>query len=768
MADRTLAIFSIAAALTACAGPDDTKIREFLARQDTHWTEIKNDVDSPGPDRPSNWQGANKEGYYSGALMGNGLLGTNLYKAENPGTYRLNVGRSDVTEQREGYDLYRKGRLPIGYFTLAAAGKVTEEKMDLSLYDAETTGTLTTDRGSIQFATYVHALEDCIVFETSATGGETDYSWDFVPFKAISPRVYGRSDYPAPSWYLNSEGKANPDAYRADRRDMHCLVQPLAKDTTFTEIAKYYVVAWKEARKGHSRRIIATVAFRDTEEDAVREAEETIGKGLASSPKSLRQSHREWWHGFYKDVAFLTFPDPAIERYYWMQYYKFASTARPGKPILDLMGVWPTWDTPWPAIWMNLNIQLTYSFLTKANMGDFAQPLWDSLWEHRDNLTRNVTDVPGQEGWTDAACLGRTCSYDLHDPLYPSLADSNCYEVGNLCWTLFYWYQQCLAYGDDDMMRNRLFPLLKSAVNLFFHIRISNPDGTYSLPVTASPEYPVSNVGPNTNYDLANLRQALTELIRIDGKFGINDPMLPGWKDFLENMPEFQYSETTGFKVSESTEFLDTFHRHYSHLFMIYPYHMLDWNNEAERTMANLSIDRWQGDQGYSRTGKAAMLASEGLGDRALEQMEIFVDQFLKPNTLYAESGPVIETPLAGASTLHEFYMQDWGDRLRIFHGCPTVWKDVSFKRMRAAGAFLVAAERKEGRTERVEIFSEKGNTCRVQTDILPDNLEVTCNGRPVEFRILPCPELGDAGSLVEFDTTAGTVTVISLCHACV
>ncbi len=68
--------------------------------------------------------------------MGNGLIGTNMYRAEAPDTYRLNVGRSDVTEQREGYGLYKKGRLPIGYFTLKTVGNVTAEEMDLSIYDA--------------------------------------------------------------------------------------------------------------------------------------------------------------------------------------------------------------------------------------------------------------------------------------------------------------------------------------------------------------------------------------------------------------------------------------------------------------------------------------------------------------------------------------------------------------------------------------------------------------------------------------------------------
>lgn len=759
---NAVSILVAAAAVLACSPSDNSFMKGFLSGQDTHWTEIKHDIDTPGPDRPDGFRGGNKQGYYSGALMGNGLIGTNLYKSETPGTYRLNLGRSDITEQRDGYDLYRKGRLPIGYFTLTTEGNVTGEKMDLSIYDAETSGCITTDKGSIQFSTYVHALEDFIIFETTADGGESSYKWDFVPFKAVSPRVFGRRDIKAPAWYLNSRGMANPDPYRADRGETRILVQPLAKDTTFTDIAKYYAVAWKEVSRGSSRRIIATVSFEDTEEKAISAASAVIEKGLAMPSGKMRTAHRRWWHSFYEDVAFLTFPDPAIERYYWMQYYKFASTARPGKPILDLQGVWPTWDTPWPAIWMNLNIQLTYSFLTKSNMGAFAQPLWDSLWEHRGNLTRNVTDIPGQEGWTDSACLGRTCTYDLHDPLDPALADSNCYEAGNLCWTLFYWYRQCLAYGDDEAMRDRLFPLLKSAVNLFFHIRIANPDGTWSLPVTASPEYPVDNVGPNTNYDLANLRQALMELIEIDGRFGINDPMLPQWKDFLAKMPDFQYSGETGFKVSETTEFIMNTHRHYSHLFMIYPYHMLDWNDAEVRAKANLSIERWQGNQGYSRTGKAAMLASEGLGDAALEQFDVFMDKFLMENTLYAESGPVIETPLAGVSTLQDFYLQDWGDRLRIFYGCPSAWSDVSFRRMRAAGAFLVAAERKDGKTAYVEVFSEKGNVCRIQTDIPADGLVVSCKGKPVGFKTLPLSEAEDAGSLIEFPTTPGSTVIIS------
>ena len=131
-----LAVLLAAGLLVSCDSGKDSYLEEFLSKQNTHWTEIKNDFDIPGPDRPEGYKGLNKQGYYSGALMGNGLIGTNMYKAEAPDTYRLNVGRSDVTEQREGYDIYKKGRLPIGYFTLKTVGNVTAEEMDLSIYGA--------------------------------------------------------------------------------------------------------------------------------------------------------------------------------------------------------------------------------------------------------------------------------------------------------------------------------------------------------------------------------------------------------------------------------------------------------------------------------------------------------------------------------------------------------------------------------------------------------------------------------------------------------
>ena len=407
---------------------------------------------------------------------------------------------------------------------------------------------------------------------------------------------------------------------------------------------------------------------------------------------------------------------------------------------------------------MNLNIQLTYSWQVKANLGELAQPLWDALWNNRDNLRRNVTDIAGQETWTDATCLPRSATYDFHSPLDPATTvDRNQYEAGNLTWTLFYYWQHCLAYGDTRQLTERLFPLLKFAVNLFFHIRTEH-NGKYGLPPTASPEYVNENIGPNATYDLANLRWGLQTLIDIDTTYHLNDPMLPQWKDFLNNLVDFPYSEETGFKVSDKYEFTNTSHRHYSHLFMIYPYHMLDWENAEDRPRMELSVSRWKGNQGYSRTGKAAMLASKGDGDGALEQMEVFLQRFVKPNTLYAESGPVIETPMAAVSTLHELYMQDWGDKIRVFYGTPSAWRNASFINLRAKGAFLVSASRRDGQNVFIQVESEKGGLCRLQTGMSPGDIQV----RNVQGKQIPFTQVTGDNGVIEINMQAGDVVQVT------
>ena len=112
-----------------------------------------------------------------------------------------------------------------------------------------------------------------------------------------------------------------------------------------------------------------------------------------------------------------------------------------------------------------------------------------------------------------------------------------------------------------------------------------------------------------------------------------------------------------------------------------------------------------------------------GRGDDAAKYLNRFLDAErygVHPNTMYTEAGPVIETPLSGARSVQDMILTSWGGKLRVFPAIPDAWKDVSFHNLRAEGAFLVSASRRNGTTEFVRIESLAGEPCRLVTD-LPD-----------------------------------------------
>lgn len=58
--------------------------------------------------------------------------------------------------------------------------------------------------------------------------------------------------------------------------------------------------------------------------------------------------------------------------------------------------------------------------------------------------------------------------------------------------------------------------------------------------------------------------------------------------------------------------------------------------------------------------------------------------------------------------------LQSHGGVIRLFPAVPEAWKEISFRTLRAEGAFLVSADRAEGRVKEVTIVPEAGGPCRL------------------------------------------------------
>ena len=140
---------------------------------------------------------------------------------------------------------------------------------------------------------------------------------------------------------------------------------------------------------------------------------------------------------------------------------------------------------------------------------------------------------------------------------------------------------------------------------------------------------------------------------------------------------------------------------------------------------------------GFSRVGKAQM--AKAPVPAAQKALEIFAAAFCLRSSFHCngdQSGRgysrytyrpfTLEGNFAAAAGVQEMLLQSYSGTIRIFPAVPTAWRDVSFKTLRAEGAFLVSAERVDGRTVRIEIRAEKGGECRLENPFGDEEFNVT------------------------------------------
>ena len=641
------------------------------------------------------------EYWYESAYMGNGMLGLMIYKEPGQNYIRFETGNCSVHDHKAGSDLFAIPRLLTGHFALHPEGTIVNGTMHLDIWNAETKAEITTTKGIIRLHAYVHANDMVMLVQTNATDGEKNFRWEWIPASAQSPRYL----------YAKGEGKwiKVPEDYSLNPAPEVKPEVSVQKLRAGGETA----VAWKETRtKKNERTYWITVTHSYPEATAEKDAAQILDKALATGTGKLQKQHRTWWNHYYPS-NFLTLPDGMKENFYWIQMYKLASATRGDRALIDNTGPWLT-VTPWPNAWWNLNVQLTYWALNASNHLDLAASLENAIYNNIENLKKNVPEAYRK----DALAIGRSSNLVCESGEIGIPGVDKAAEVGLLPWACHSLWLIYRHKMDDELLRNKLFPVLKQAINYYLHFTYKGKDGKIHLPQTYSPEY---GSAEDCNFDLALLSWGCRTLLEITGRLNIDDPLIPRWKTILEELTPFPTDPANGLMIGRDVPYAFS-HRHYSHLLAAYPLYLINKENPEEYDLIEKSLLYWQGKsgahQGYSCTGASSISSALGKGNEALTYLDKLFTKFLSVNTLYRESGPVIETPLSATQSIHEMLLQSWGGKLRIFPAVPDSWKDIAYKDFRAEGAFLITASRKNGKTEFITIKSLAGEPCIVVTDI--------------------------------------------------
>ncbi|MDD4821959.1 MAG: hypothetical protein PHI48_05310 [Bacteroidales bacterium] len=488
-----------------------------------------------------------------------------------------------------------------------------------------------------------------------------------------------------------------------------------------------YDVAVRWEKKGNTLTGVWSVTSSLSGQSATDIVNEAFRRGIFAD----YSTHLTFWKNYWNQSS-VSLPDTVLAKQYANEMYKFGSAARAYSYPIPLQSVW-TADNgklpPWKGDYHHdLNTQLSYWPCYTGNHLTEGLGYLNTLWNQRDvykQYTRQYFEkdgmnVPGVCTLTGAP-MGGWIQYSMSP------------TVG--AWLAQHFYLHYKYSGDRVFLKERAYPYLKEVVTFLEQFTKLNEKGTRTLPLSSSPEINDNSINAwfkeMTNYDLGLIRFAFTATAELATDLQLTDEA-NHWKDVLRQFPDFDLDDTMGLTFAKGFPYNQS-HRHFSNAMAIHPLGIIDWS-KGERdqkiiraTIANFEKfgpDYWCG-YSYSWFGNMKARAMDGEG--AAKELRTFAECFCLRNTFHAngdqtKSGKslftyrpfTLEGNFAFAAGIQEMLLQSHTGIVRLFPAIPADWKEVSFTKLRAYGAFLVSAEREGGNVQRVEIIAEQGGLLRI------------------------------------------------------
>jgi hypothetical protein len=484
-------------------------------------------------------------------------------------------------------------------------------------------------------------------------------------------------------------------------------------------------------------------------------------------PREL-ESHRAWWRTYWAKST-IELPDPVLEKQWYLETYKFGAASRRGAPPITLQAVW-TADNgslpPWKGDFHNdLNTQLSYWPCYSGNRLEEGLAFLDWLWATKPRCEEYTKLYFGVDGLNvpgvaalDGAPMGGWIQYSLG----PTVS----------AWLAHHFYLHWRYSGDRAFLEERAYPYLKAVAVFLDQLSERRPDGKRKLPLSSSPEINDNRIEAwfpeTTNFDLALIRWLYGAAAELAGELG-RAGEAGRWRGILGEWPELALAEDDGRLLVAPGRPLEGSHRHFSHLMAIHPLGLVDRSGgeASARTIGSalaeldrLGPDWWCG-YSYSWIGNLAARAMDG--DRAAGALKVFAECFCLPNSFHAngdqtKSGKskftyrpfTLEGNFAFAAAVQEMLLQSHTGVVRVFPAVPASWKDARFDSLRAYGAFLISAARKDGRVVEVRVRSERGGKFRLDNPFSGEAFKaagpaagrVRTTGRVIEADMEPGEEM--------------------------
>lgn len=530
-----------------------------------------------------------------------------------------------------------------------------------------------------------------------------------------------------------------------------------------TNFVKYNDVSGNEhARVENYLKNIAQKNYAEIKSEHIREHQQLFKRTTLSLP----QTENSYLPTNERMEKIQTKPDAALAALcYQFGRYVLMGSSRPGTEPANLQGIWnndmnPAWDSKYTT---NINTEMNYWAAESANLAECTEPLLRMVKELTDQGTQVAREHYGAEGWVfhQNTDLWRVAA-PMDGPTWGTFTVGGAWLLNGL-WDHY-------RFTQDEKFLRELYPVMKGSVDFFMDFLVPHPNGKWLVtnPSTSPENFPKSP-GNQKYFDevTAGYREGTTICAGSTIDMQILSDLFNGYTQasaLLKTDLEFSKQVDAARKKLVPPQIgrdgalqewaddwgqLEEHHRHFSHLYGLYPGHVLSPKKTPDFVNACKAVleQRGDGGTGWSRSWKVALWARLYDGDRAEKIFKGYLKEQSYPQLFAKCFTPMqVDGTLGMTAGISELLIQSHEGYIELLPALPAAWKDGSFKGVCARGGFEFEFTWADGKVKSVSILSKAGKPCRIKTS---STTKVLTNGARVKVRI---PEAG----LIEFDTKAG------------
>ena len=475
-------------------------------------------------------------------------------------------------------------------------------------------------------------------------------------------------------------------------------------------------------------------------------------QGLAG----LKASHLDWWKTQWWSKGYVRTYDDAMDGYYFRCLYWLGTMCREGRINSGLHGPWKASDTKhnYSSYCMNdLGAASYYLPLITSDRAGTAkmwiQTVYDWIPEGRRRAIAHAGLKRGVFFPVHWAPWGSTYSDEYWGQKYCASFAS---LVGN-------WYYR--STEDVGYLRERVYPFMRECADFYEDWLTKEPDGKYHVR-GASLESATDNYR-NSCLDLVFAGVLFTDIVKYSEVLGVDSDRRAKWRDIRDHLNEYtttSWNGVTVYKADADTPF--DFSTNVIQTQIVYPGYACNRRSapKVKETGYNTIVQgiKVAGPDGLGHgnmRGQGSFVAALRVGEFQVEDLIRYYKVMLDSPAALSPAPPGRYPCYMGDIGLWEFSnqlcMQCYDDGVMFFPDCPAS-RRLSFKGLRARGAFLCSGQFREGAAE-LSVYSEKGNPFTVITSGRIDVSDARGGAVPVR----------PAGDRHTFDTVAGRMYRIAL-----